>query len=94
MPYKQEVIPFWVGPYTITKVHDDNTIQIENMYQKDFGQWKSSNVLLYDCVKPDQVITLDRKETEILTLADYDKVHHKILECYFIQPLPKRISNE
>ena len=42
LPYKQEVISFeqqkWVGPYTITIIHDDDTLQIKNISQRDFGQ--------------------------------------------------------
>ena len=45
LPYKQNVSHVeqqkWVGPYTITRVYDDNTIQIENIYQKDLGRWRS-----------------------------------------------------
>ena len=98
LPYKQGVIPFeqqkWVGSYTITKVHDDNTIQIENIYKKDLGRWRSSKFLLNDWVKPNQVITFDQEVIKTLTSTDYEEMHHKMLEYYFIQPLLKQTSNE
>ena len=91
LPYKQEEINFkqqkWVRPYTITRVYDDNTIQIENIYQKDLGRWESSKCLPYDCINPNQVITSVQKETKTLTSPDYGEVHQKMLECYFIQPM-------
>ena len=69
MPYKQKAILYeqqkWMGPYTITKVHDDNTIQIENKYQKDLGRWRSNTFLLYDSVNSDQVISFDQNDMKV-----------------------------
>ena len=92
LPYKQEVkMPDeqqrWVGPYTITRIHDDDTIEIETIHQKQLGRWQSKNFLPYDWVNPNQVITFDQDGMKIFTLPDYDEVHHIMLECYFIQPL-------
>ena len=98
LPYKQGILPFeqqkWVGPYTITRVHDDNTIQIKNLYQKDLGRWKSNGFSLYDSVNPNQVITFDQEGMEELTPPNYDEMHHKMLECYSIQPRGKGALDE
>ena len=88
--YQQGVTPFeqqkWVGSYTITRVHDDNTIQIDDIHQKDLGRWESSQFVLYDGMNPDQVINFDQASIESSTPSDYDEIHHKMLECYAIQP--------
>ena len=98
LPYKQGVTPIdqqnWVGPYTITRVHDDNTIQIQNKYQKDMGRWKSNRFLLYDSINPDQVVTINQDVMEALTPPNYDEVHHKMLECYSIRPIRKETIDE
>jgi hypothetical protein len=97
LPYKQEVKPFkqqrWMGPYTITRVYDDNTIQIESKYQKNLGRWRSNKFLLYDWITPDQVINFDQKAVEDTTSQDYNEVHHILLENYSTQPISIRTLN-
>jgi hypothetical protein len=76
-----------VGPYTITRIHDDETIEIKTIHQKQLGRWRSKMFLPYDEVNTNQVITFDQGGMKTFTSPDYDEVHHKMLECYFIQPL-------
>ena len=49
---KQVEIPFeqqkWVGPYIITTIHDDDTIEIKTIHQKELGRWRSKKFLSYD----------------------------------------------
>ena len=78
-----------VGPYTITRIHDDNTIEIKTIHQKQLGRWQSKMFLPYDGVNPNQVNTFDQGGMKIFTSPDFDEVHHKMLECYFVQPLRK-----
>jgi len=95
---KQVNIPFekqeWVGPYTITRIHEDDTIEIKTIHHKQLGRWRSKMFLPYDRVNPNQVNTFDQRGMKISTSPDYDEVHHKLLECYFAQPLPNRAHRE
>jgi hypothetical protein len=77
----------WVGSYTITRIYNDNTIDIQTEYHKNLGRWESIKFIPYDLVNPNQVTTFDQGKMEILTFPDYDEVRHKLLECYFAQPL-------
>jgi hypothetical protein len=76
-----------VGPYTITRIHDDDTIEIATIHQKQLGRWQSKKFLPYDSVNPNHVITFDQGGMKIFTSPDYDEVHHIMLECYFVQLL-------
>jgi hypothetical protein len=78
-----------VGPYTITKIHNDDTIEIKTIYQRELGRWRSIKFLPYDWVNPNQVITFDQEGVKILTAIDHEEVHQKMLECYSIQPISK-----
>ena len=98
VPYKQTktslVQQKWIGPYTITKIHDDDTIEIKNIYQMGLGRWRSTKFLPYNWFNPKQVITFSQEETKTFSSPDYDEVHHKMLECYSIQVLPKEVLDE
>ena len=95
---KQVGIPFhkqkWVGPYTITRIYDDETIEINIIHQKRLGRWRSKKFLPYDWVNPNQVITFDQGGMEVFTFPDYNEVHHKLLECYSAQPLAARTHGD
>ena len=64
LPHQQIRTPFvqqkWVGPYTIMRIHDDDTINIKTIYQKELGRWKSIKFIPYNWVDPNQVITFDQ----------------------------------
>lgn len=89
--HNQIEIPFeqqkWVASYTIIRIHDDDTIEIKTILQKELGRWRSTKFLPHNWVNPDQVITFDQDIMKIFTSPDYDEVHHKMLECYLIQSL-------
>ena len=92
---KKFEIPFekqkWVGPYTITRIHDDDTIEIKTIHRIQLGRWRSKFFLPYDWVNTNQVVTFDQDGMKIFTSPDYDEVHHKMLECYLIQPMKQGI---
>ena len=90
-PSKQQK---WVGPYTITRIHDHDTIEIKTIHKKELGWWRSIKFLPYDWVNPNQVITFDQDGMKILTSPDYDEVHHKMLECYSLHSLRIRTHDE
>jgi hypothetical protein len=84
LPDKQVKMPFeqqkWEGPYTIMRIHDDDTIEIETIHQKQLGRWQSKMFLPYDGVISNQVNTFDQRGMKIFTSPDYDEVHQKMLE--------------
>ena len=60
----------------------------------ELGRWRSTKFLPYNWFNPNQVITFSQEETKTFSSPDYDEVHHKMLECYSIQVLPKEVFDE
>ena len=85
----------WVGPYIITRIYDNDTIQIKTIHKKELGRWTSIKFLPYDWVNSNQIYTFDQKKMKILrTSLDYNEVHHKMLKCYSMQLFRKRTQKE
>lgn len=84
-----------MGLYIITRIQNDENIEIKTIHHKDTGRWRSFEFLLYDWTNPNQVITFGQGGMKILTTPpDFDKVHQNMLECYFVQPSSKGIRDE
>lgn len=84
----------WVRPYTITRIHDDNTIEIETMHQNKLGRWRSTEILPYDLVNSNQVNSVYQEGVKTSKSLDYDEVHHKMLEYHSMQLLPNETLDE
>ena len=120
----------WSGPYEITEIHGNNTVDVSTLQGESLGRVNMSKIKPYHELLEAKAYVLEdgdttsstSKETKqqlshhtnhpntdsnylkpcelykgqrvIITSPEYDEIHHKMIECYSVQPMEMKAHDK